>query len=189
MTIVHNNETLKLEPRISLFSGVSLIIGAIVGSGIFVSPTGVLIYSGSVGSSLVIWLLCGIFSLIGDDFSTNFLAWNIKIEFSAKIHIFKGALCYAELGTSILKSGGDYAYIREAFGDLPAFIFLWISLVIVNPASNAICGLTFAKYVLQPFYGQCDPPEISVRLLSLLVICTSVFWAIFLVLCSKKWFL
>ncbi|KAI6234420.1 hypothetical protein M3Y99_00792800 [Aphelenchoides fujianensis] len=151
--------TVGLKQKISLFNGCAIIIGVIVGSGIFVSPKGVLIHTGSPLYSLLIWLACGLFSLCG-------------------------ALCYAELGTTIPKSGGDYAYIYEAFGRVPAFLFLWIALIIVNPTSIAVMALTFSTYVLQPFYGDEVPPDFVVRVIasSIIIIftvvnCFSVRWS------------
>ena len=66
----------------------------------------------------------------------------------------------------IPKSGGDYAYINEAFGPLPAFLYLWSALIVIMPAGNAIIALTFANYILQPFYPECEPPYNAVRLIA-----------------------
>lgn len=137
---------IELQKKIGLLNGVAIIVGIIIGSGIFVSPRGVLKEAGSIGLALVVWILCGLLSGLG-------------------------ALCYAELGTCIPKSGGDYAYIFEAFGPLPAFIFLWVALVIITPAGNAITALTFANYILEPFFTSCPPPPSAVRLIATLVIC------------------
>lgn len=71
----------------------------------------------------------------------------------------------------IPKSGGDYAYIGVAFGPLPAFLYLWVALLILVPTGNAITALTFAQYLLQPFWPTCDAPIEAVRLLAAVITC------------------
>ena len=75
----------------------------------------------------------------------------------------------------IPKSGGDYAYIKEAFGELPAFLYLWAALILIMPAGNTIIALTFASNVLQPFFAECVPPMSAVRLLAAAVICKNLY--------------
>ena len=75
----------------------------------------------------------------------------------------------------IPKSGGDYAYIGEAFGPLPAFLYLWVALLILVPAGNAITAITFAQYLLQPLWPTCEPPYESVRLLAAVITCKSCY--------------
>jgi L-type amino acid transporter 8 len=61
-------DEIKLEAKMSLLNGVTVIVGSIIGSGIFVSPTGVLMYTGSVNASLLVWTASGIFSMVNTYF-------------------------------------------------------------------------------------------------------------------------
>lgn len=146
----NESDKVQLKRTLNLWNGVSIIIGVIIGSGIFVTPQGVLLESGSVGASLCVWVSCGLLSLLG-------------------------ALCFAELGTSISSSGGEYTYIRLAYGDLVSFLYLWTAVTIISPASNAVIALTFANYVLQPFYSGCSPPQMAIRLLALVLVLSLVY--------------
>ena len=128
----------QLEKTLGVFGGVGLVVGSIIGSGIFLSPSSVLEGTGSVGMSLVVWTLCGLIALFG-------------------------ALCYVELGTEIPLSGAEYSYLYDAFkfspfGKVAAFLYSWTSTLIIRPSAIAIISMIFAEYVTKPFYVNEDSP-------------------------------
>ncbi|XP_073178801.1 cystine/glutamate transporter-like isoform X2 [Lepidochelys kempii] len=152
-------EAVFLRKKITLTRAIALTIGTVVGSGIFIAPKGVLKNSGNVGLSLVVWLACGILSLFG-------------------------ALSYADLGTSITKSGGHYIYLLETLGPLPAFLRLWAEFVMIRPANIAVVSLAFGRYLIEPLFAPCHAPALAVKLvtttgISLIIAlnCWSVSWS------------
>ncbi|XP_050978013.1 large neutral amino acids transporter small subunit 2 isoform X2 [Labeo rohita] len=162
---VPNSDTDDREPEvglkkeIGLLSACGIIVGNIIGSGIFVSPKGVLENSSSVGVALIVWTLSGVITAIS-------------------------ALCYAELGVTIPKSGGDYSYVKDIFGGLAGFLRLWIAVLVIYPTNQAVIALTFANYALQPLFPSCFPPERALGLLAAVCLllltwinCYSVRWA------------
>ncbi|KAM4596081.1 b(0,+)-type amino acid transporter 1 [Fundulus diaphanus] len=134
-----------LQKDIGLLSGISMIVGTMIGSGIFISPKSVLLYSGDVGPCLLIWTACGVLATLG-------------------------ALCYAELGTMITKSGAEYSYLMEAFGSLVAYLYSWTTVMVLKPSSFAIITLSFAEYTSAPFYPDCTPPLVVIKCLSAVAI-------------------
>ncbi|KAL9975672.1 hypothetical protein ACROYT_G012858 [Oculina patagonica] len=157
---IEDNRTVGLKKEVTLLNGIALVVGVIIGSGIFISPTGVLKRTGSIGLSLVVWAGCGVLALLG-------------------------SLCYCEMGTMIPKSGAEYSYLYEAFGPLPAFLYSWTLALIIRPSSLSVVALTFARYVSQPFFPDCEISPIPVRkilaatclALTMFINCASVKWA------------
>lgn len=123
-----------LKRSLGVPGGIALLVGTIIGSGIFATPKWVLFYVGSVGMSLVIWTICGIISLFG-------------------------ALCYSELGTLIPRSGTEFQYLLEAYGSLPAFLFSWTFVLFQRPASQIMVLLVFGSYVIEAIFPGCGGRE------------------------------
>nr|XP_032813320.1 b(0,+)-type amino acid transporter 1-like [Petromyzon marinus] len=133
----------RLARTIGFATGVNVLVGSMVGSGIFVSPGGVLRFvGGDPSSALLVWAGCGLLSLLG-------------------------ALCYAELGAAVPTTGGEYAYVRRAFGAPLAFLFAWTSVALLRPAMNSAVALTFAEYVLRPLFHGCPAPPAIVKCLAI----------------------
>ncbi|XP_040294823.1 cystine/glutamate transporter-like [Bufo bufo] len=153
------NGPVYLRKKITLIRAISLTIGTIIGSGIFISPKGVLKNSGNIGLSLLIWVFSGVLSMCG-------------------------ALSYADLGTTIKKSGGHYIYLLETLGPVPAFLRLWAEFVMIRPANIAVGCLAFGRYLIEPLFVPCNAPAIAVKLISAIGIvviialnCWSVSWS------------
>ncbi len=102
-----------------------LTLGTVIGSGIFIVPGVVLKQTqGHLGVALSVWVVGGVVS-------------------------FLGALTYAELGAMTPEAGGLYAYIRDAFGPLPAFLYGWTSFLVIASGSVATLAVAFSAYLGQ----------------------------------------
>ncbi|KAI1947625.1 hypothetical protein LOZ12_003058 [Ophidiomyces ophidiicola] len=120
--------TLEKRKTLTYLNGLSLIVGLIIGSGIFSSPGRVSSNVGSPGASLIIWAVAGI------------LAWT-------------GAASYAELGGAIPLNGGAQVYLAKIFGEIAGFLFAWCAVFVLKPGSAAIIAIIFGEYVVRAVVG------------------------------------
>jgi APA family basic amino acid/polyamine antiporter len=114
--------TVGYARRVGLFSGTMLVVGGIIGSGIFLNPSVVAQRTRSVALTMAAWALGAAVALVG-------------------------AFVFAELGRRRPHAGGGYAYLRDAFGPLPAFLYGWALLLVVATGATAAVAVTFASYV------------------------------------------
>ncbi|KAH7721426.1 Protein AAT-6 b [Aphelenchoides avenae] len=118
--------------KMGLMGATAYIIGNVVGSGLFVSPGTILGYTNSVGLSLVIWVAAALLSMLG-------------------------AFCYVELGTSIRRSGANYAYLCYVKWYPIAFGFMCIGCIITYPGTLAIQMDAFSEYIFQGAKIKLEP--------------------------------
>lgn len=110
--------------ELSLFDSTCIIVGIIIGAGIYeTAPTVAACLGGWIGV-LAVWLAGGLLALAG-------------------------ALCYAELATSYPHQGGDYVYQTRAYGSWAGFLFGWSQLAIIRPGDIALLAFVFARYALK----------------------------------------
>lgn len=112
------------QPAIDLRTAVMLIVGIVIGAGIFKSPALVAGLAGGTGWMFAAWLIGGLVSLVG-------------------------ALCYAELATAYSHAGGEYHYLRRAYGTSTAFLFGWARLSVITTGSIALLAFVFGDYMQQ----------------------------------------
>ena len=113
----------RLIRQLGLFDSTMMMMGIVIGSGIFLT-TGIMAQAvPSASMILLVWLLGGLL-------------------------ILAGALTYAELGVSLPEAGGQYVYLREAYGQLYGFLFGWKMFLVNMTGSIAALGVAFAEYFL-----------------------------------------
>jgi basic amino acid/polyamine antiporter, APA family len=112
----------KLERRLGVFSASTLIVGSMIGSGIFIAPSIMAGQIASPGVFLGLWVIGGVLTLLG-------------------------ALSYAELAAMMPHAGGQYVFLREAFGPGTAFLYGWTLFLVIQTGFHAAVAIAFAKYL------------------------------------------
>jgi amino acid transporter len=108
--------------QLSTFRAIAIIVGIVIGAGIFKTPSMVAGVTGDAGWLIVAWVLGGVISLAG-------------------------ALCYAELATTYPHAGGDYHFLARAFGKPVSFLYAWAKATVINTGSIALLAFVFGDYM------------------------------------------
>ena len=111
----------SLQKKIGFWSATSIVVGSIIGSGVFMKPATMASQLGSPVWLTLVWIVAGLFSLFG-------------------------ALIFAELGAMLPETGGVYTYFRRMFGDFFAFLYGWAAFAVINTAAVAAISFVCAQY-------------------------------------------
>src|SRR5215210_3612296 len=121
MTDVQQHPEPGLRRQIGLTTAAAVVVGEVVGVGIFLTPAAMAKSLGSPLLVLVVWLLSGLMAL-------------------------SGALCYGELAARYPAAGGGYVYLREAYGPALAFLYGWMVFLVLDPGLTATFAVGLASY-------------------------------------------
>ena len=117
----------ELKKSIGLFQSLACLFGLLFGSGVFISPGLVAKQTNSMGMALLIWIISG------------------------TVCIF-GALCFCELASALKKTGGEYIFLKEAYGDVAGFCLIWAQTFVIYPTGVAVISIAIGEYCVSPFY-------------------------------------
>lgn len=126
----HENEHFKRE--LGLLDGTMLVVGSMIGSGIFIVSSDMVRNVGSAGMLILMWVITGLITVIA-------------------------AVSYGELSAMFPKAGGQYVYLKEAYGKLIAFLYGWSFFGVIQTGTIAAVGVAFSKfaaYLYEPFSDQ-----------------------------------
>jgi APA family basic amino acid/polyamine antiporter len=129
---------LELKRELGAWSAVSIVVGTVIGSGIFLVPRAMILRVGTPSIVFFIWIFGGLLSLAG-------------------------ALSYAELAAAIPEAGGEYAYLREAYGPMWGFLYSWTQMWVAKSGSIATLATGFFYY-LTTFFPSLDRVLYSIPL-------------------------
>ena len=132
--------------ELSVFDSTCIIVGIIIGAGIYETAPTVAACMGSWVSVLAVWLIGGLLALTG-------------------------ALCYAELATTYPREGGDYVYLSRAYGNWAGYLFGWSQLVIIRPGDIALMAFIFSRYARQIYRF---PHSTTIYATSVVVVLTAI---------------
>ncbi|XP_070187366.1 Y+L amino acid transporter 2-like, partial [Littorina saxatilis] len=141
----------QLKKSINLLTCTAIMVAVTGHSSIFISPASILRLTGSIGASLVVWLIGGLINL-------------------------GLALCFAELGTMMPQAGGPYAYVLKTFGPLPGFLIMWGYVVLIAGPFWAFLAYTAALYIVKLVFPDCssDTVETATKVLAGWIMITMV---------------
>ena len=111
----------ELARGLNLWDTTFVVLGLSLGGGIFLTPAAIAKALPAGWAILTVWIVGGLLSIVG-------------------------GLVYAEMGAMIPRAGGMYLYFREAFGELPAFLYVWVAYWVIQAGSNAAVAVGFATY-------------------------------------------